>query len=372
MEAAKEATMTASAFMQAYGEKVAAGELRGDPAQESVAQHLESLTHALQHSATKNGGILGKFFRKPVTVPKGLYIHGEVGRGKTMLMDLFFSNLAIVEKRRVHFHAFMQEVHGERTRLMGENVIARIADHLARNARLLCLDEMQIADIADAMIIGRLYEALLACGVTLVTTSNATPEGLYKDGLNRALFLPFIAKLRDTMDVVELPSSTDYRLGRVRAKEIFLSPATAENRVAFNNLWRDLTDGASGESETLEILGRKRVVPKVAHSCAAFTFFELCGEALGPPDYLAIAKAYRTVFISGVPKLKPSQRNEAKRFILMIDTFYDAGTRIVVLAEGPPEELFPKGHHALESRRTVSRLKEMQSVSWWGASIVET
>jgi cell division protein ZapE len=364
--------MTASAFMKVYGERVAAGELRPDPAQESVAHRLEALTAVLEQSARKNGSFIGKLLNRTVEAPKGLYIHGEVGRGKTMLMDLFFSNLAITEKRRVHFHAFMQEVHGERTRLMGDNVIGRIADHMARNLQLLCLDEMQIADIADAMIIGRLYEALLQRGITLVTTSNLPPEGLYKDGLNRDLFLPFIAKLRDTLNVVELPSSTDYRLGRVQAKKTYLHPATAENRVAFNELWRDLTDGASGQSETLEILGRKRVVPKVAHSCAAFTFFELCGEALGPPDYLAIAKAYRTIFISGVPKLKASQRNEVKRFILMIDTFYDSGTRIVVLADAPPEDIFPKGHHGFESRRTISRLKEMQSVSWWGAAIVDT
>jgi cell division protein ZapE len=364
--------MTASAFMKAYREKVATGELRADPSQESVAQHLEALTKVLERPVRKNGSLIGKLFKKTAEPAKGLYIHGEVGRGKTMLMDLFFSNLAITEKRRIHFHAFMQEVHGERTRLMGDNVISRIADHMARNLQLLCLDEMQIADIADAMIIGRLYEALLQRGVTLVTTSNLPPDELYKDGLNRDLFLPFIAKLRDTMNVVELPSPTDYRLGRVQSKTTYLHPATAENRVAFNNLWRDLTDGVSGESETLEILGRKRVVPKVAHSCAAFTFFELCGEALGPPDYLAIAKAYRTVFISGVPKLKASRRNEVKRFILMIDTFYDAGTRIVVLAEARPDDIFPKGHHGFESRRTISRLKEMQSVSWWGAAIVET
>jgi cell division protein ZapE len=364
--------MTASAFMTVYGERVAAGELRPDPAQESVAHRLEALTKILEQTARKNGNLIGKLFKKTVEPAKGVYIHGEVGRGKTMLMDLFFSNLAIAEKRRIHFHAFMQEIHGERTRLMGDNVIGRIAGHMARNLRLLCLDEMQIADIADAMIIGRLYEALLARGVTLVTTSNVAPEGLYKDGLNRGLFLPFIAKLQETMDVVELPSPTDYRLDRVQAKATYLHPATAENRVAFNELWRDLTDGASGESETLEILGRKRVVPKVAHSCAAFTFFELCGEALGPPDYLAIARTYRTVFISGVSKLKASQRNEVKRFILMIDTFYDSGTRIVILADGAADEIFPRGQHGFESRRTVSRLKEMQSVSWWGASIVET
>jgi cell division protein ZapE len=295
-----------------------------------------------------------------------------VGRGKTMLMDMFHGSISGWPKRRVHFHAFMQEVHRQRAALGGENIIGRIADELASTARLLCLDEMQIVDIADAMIIGRLFEALLARGVVLVTTSNLPPEELYKDGLNRELFLPFITALEENLDVLSLDSRTDYRLGRVRARETFLFPPTAENRVAFNTLWKDLTDNAMGQAETLEVLGRKRVVPKAARACASFSFFELCGEALGPSDYLAIAKAYRTVFISGVPKLKPSQRNETKRFILMIDSFYDAGTRLVVLAEGPPENLFPKNQHAFESQRTISRLKEMQSAGWWSNRITET
>jgi cell division protein ZapE len=237
---------------------------------------------------------------------------------------------------------------------------------------VLCLDEMQIVDIADAMIVGRLYEAMLARGILLVTTSNLPPDGLYRDGLNRDLFQPFIDLLKDHMHVISLDAKKDYRLGRVRARETYLHPATAENRVAFNALWKDLTDGAMGHSETLEVMGRKRVVPKVAHACASFTFFELCGEALGPADYLAIAKAYRTIFISGLPKLKAHQRNEVKRFILMIDTFYDAGTRIVALAEAAPETLFPKNQHSFEAQRTISRLKEMQSAHWWGQTIVDT
>ena len=190
--------------------------------------------------------------------------------------------------------------------------------------------------------------------------------------LNRDLFLPFIERLRSTMDIAPLNARRDYRLGRVRARETYLHPATAENRVAFNTLWHDLTDGASGQVDVLEVLGRKRTVPKAAHACASFTFFELCGEALGPPDYLAIAKHYRTVFISGVTKLKAHQRNEAKRFILMVDTFSDAGTRLVILADAAPDALFPKNIHAFESKRTVSRLKEMQSSSWWGVVASDT
>lgn len=361
------------ALIRHYREKLKDGTLKPDAAQQVVLERLSALSVALNTTPPQKPSLLGKLFRKSaLPAPRGLYIHGAVGRGKTMLMDLFHDSVQGWPKRRIHFHAFMQDIHAQRARLGGEDVINRIADELALSAKLLCLDEMQIVDIADAMIIGRLYEALLARGVVLVTTSNLPPEGLYKDGLNRQLFLPFIARLRDTLDVVSLDSVTDYRLGRVRARETFLHPATAENRVAFNALWKDLTDNAQGEAETLEVLGRKLTVPKAAHGCAAFTCAELCSEALGPADYLAISKAYRTVFMSGVGKFKSHQRNETKRFILMIDTFYDAGTRLVALAEAAPEALFAKNQHAFESQRTVSRLKEMQSASWWGVTPVET
>lgn len=361
------------ALTQHYQEKIAEGSLKPDAAQQAVLEKLSTLAKILNAAPPRKASRIGKWFGTAAAPPPhGLYIYGDVGRGKTMLMDLFFASVTGWPKARIHFHAFMQDIHRQRAVLGGENVISRIADDLAAKAKLLCLDEMQIVDIADAMIIGRLYEALQARGVVLVTTSNLPPDGLYKDGLNRQLFLPFIATLKATLDVVSLDSVTDYRLGRVRARETFLHPATAENRVAFNTLWKDLTDNAMGEAETLEVLGRKLTVPKAAHACASFTFFELCGAPLGPPDYLAIAKAYRTVFISGVPKLKTHQRNETKRFILMIDTFYDAGTRLVVLAEGAAETLFAKGAHAFESQRTISRLKEMQSVSWWGVTPIET
>ena len=359
-------------MLKLYREKLADGQLKPDPAQEAVVKRLAALAEQLNAAPLGKPSLWAKWRRLPLAVPRGLYIHGEVGRGKTMLMDMFHASVTSWPKRRIHFHAFMQEVHAARATLGGENVIGRIADGLAKEARLLCLDELQIVDIADAMIVGRLYEALLERGVVLVTTSNLPPDELYKDGLNRQLFLPFIERLRSTMDIAPLNARRDYRLGRVRARETYLHPATAENRVAFNTLWRDLTDGASGQVDVLEVLGRKRTVPKAAHACASFTFFELCGEALGPPDYLAIAKHYRTVFISGVTRLKAQQRNEAKRFILMVDTFYDAGTRLVILADAAPDALFPKNIHAFESKRTVSRLKEMQSSSWWGVVASDT
>lgn len=361
------------ALSRHYREKIADGSLKPDAAQQAVLERLSALSAALNMQPPQKPSLLGKLFRKSaLPAPRGLYIHGEVGRGKTMLINLFHDSVQGWPKRRIHFHAFMQDIHAQRQRLGGEDVINRIADDLALGAKLLCLDEMQIADIADAMIIGRLYEALLSRGVVMVTTSNLPPEGLYKDGLNRALFLPFIARLRETLDVISLDSNTDYRLGRVRARETFLSPATAENRVAFNALWKDLTDNGQGAPETLAVLGRTLTVPKASHGCAAFTFAELCGAPLGPPDYLAISKAYRTVFISGIPQLKSHQRNETKRFILMIDTFYDAGTRLVALADAVPEKIFPAKAHAFESQRTISRLKEMQAASWWGVIPVET
>lgn len=351
-------------FIDVYGRQIASGALAVDGQQEQLVQRLDDLSRLLNAGLPRSVGFFGKLFGKVDTPPRGLYIFGEVGRGKTMLMDMFFESVSGWPKRRVHFHAFMQEVHRRRA-AGGDDVIGRIANELAEQAKLLCLDEMQVVDIADAMIIGRLYEALFERGVVWVTTSNLPPDELYRDGLNRQLFLPFVDRLKATLDVFSLEGQRDYRLGRVMARQTFLSPPTAENRVAFNGLWQDLTDGAMGRAESLDVLGRKLTVPKAAHACAAFTFYELCGEALGPADYLAIAKAYRTVFISGIPKLKVAQRNECKRLILMIDTFYDANIRLVVLAEDQPEKLFPRNQHTQESKRTVSRLKEMQAMSWW-------
>jgi cell division protein ZapE len=351
-------------LIDAYRKRVASGQLAVDAQQENLVQQLDGLSRVLNAGLPRRSGIFGWLFAKPVEQPRGLYIFGEVGRGKTMLMDMFFESVSGWPKRRVHFHAFMQEVHRRRA-AGGDDVIGRIAGELAEQAKLLCIDEMQIVDIADAMIVGRLYDALHERDVVLVTTSNLPPDGLYKDGLNRQLFLPFVARLKETMDVVSLNSERDYRLGRVMARQTFHSPPSAENRVAFNRLWHDLTDGAMGRAETIEVLGRKLTVPKAAHGCASFTFYELCGEALGTADYLAIAKTYRTVFISGVPRLKVAQRNECKRLILMIDTFYDAHTKLVALAEDVPEKLFPKNQHVQESKRAVSRLQEMQAMSWW-------
>jgi cell division protein ZapE len=349
----------------AYQAKLASGELKPDMAQARVVQHLQNLASELANAAAAKANILSRLFRKPAAQPMGCYIHGAVGRGKTMLMDLFFESISDVPKRRIHFHAFMQEVHALRGQ---QKSIETIADEISQTVKLLCLDEMQIVDIADAMIVGRLYEAMQQRGVVMVTTANLPPNDLYTDGLNRDLFLPFVARLNSSLDVISLDSRIDYRLGRMKSRETYLHPNVEWQQDAFAAIWNDLTDGAKGEDTTLDVLGRKLVIPAQAHGCAAFAFDDLCRDALGPADYLAIAKAYRTVFVHVVPALKAHERNETKRFILMIDTFYDAGTRLVALADVPPEKICPKNQHAKEFARTLSRLHEMQSASWWQTS----
>ncbi len=361
------------AVVDDYERRSAAGELKPDAAQRPVVLKLDQLAQALE-TLPKPGGLFGRFRKQP-SPPRGLYIHGEVGRGKSMLMDLFFAHASVAPKRRVHFHAFMQDVHArlhKARQAQTQDAIAPVARAMAAEARLLCLDEMQITDIADAMIVGRLFEGLLAAGTVIVTTSNLQPQELYRDGLNRQLFLPFIALIGERMDVLALESPVDYRLGRVKAHETFLTPLSPENDAKFRDLWRRLTDTETGEPIEIDVLGRRLHVPEAAHGCALFGFAELCEKPLGPPDYLAIAHNFRTVFVAGIPALGPERRNEAKRFVTLIDTLYDARVRFVATSAQPPEGIYPAGDHAFEFGRTVSRLKEMQSASWWGKKIAET
>jgi cell division protein ZapE len=346
---------------QSYEALIGAGKIKPDPAQKTVIEKLARLAEQLN----KKPGLLSRLFRQGSPQQRGLYIWGDVGRGKTMLMDLFFASVESLPKRRVHFHAFMQDVHAKRSTKKSDDVIADIADDIAKHAKLLCLDEMQISDIADAMIIGRLFEALQQRGVCFVTTSNLPPNQLYPDGLNRQLFLPFIAKLNSALDIVTLRAGQDYRLGRIATRQTYITPLSTKADDEMDAIWNELTDHTQGEPIDLEILGRKLHVPHAAHGCARFTFFELCEQPLAAPDYLAIARNFRNVFIDHIPTLKAAQRNEAKRFILMIDTFYDTGIRLVVTAAAVPNKLYPAGQHRAEFLRTVSRLQEMQSASWW-------
>ena len=333
-----------------------------DEAQQIVAAKFTALTLNL---AAAKPSFISRVMGRVAAQPKGIYVWGKVGRGKTMLMDQFFAGAPDLPKRRIHFHGFMQEVHAERAAHKTDNVIAEIADGIAGHAKLLCLDEMQIADIADAMMIGRLFEALLKRGVVLVTTSNQSPEELYKDGLNRQLFLPFIARLEQALDIVHLGDGRDYRLGRLAADQTYVYPLGQAADAALHTLWDKLADCETGKPVELALLGRTLNIPRAAHSCARFEFSDLVEKPLGAPDYLAIAHNFTTVFIEHVRVVKTTERNEAKRFILMVDTFYDAGTRLVISAEAAPEALYVTGQHKAEFLRTASRLREMQSQSWW-------
>jgi cell division protein ZapE len=352
-------------LINSYRALVASNTITADPAQNVALEKLNHLSLQLNDSAFGKVTFLQWLFHRSQAIPRGLYIWGDVGRGKTMLMDLFFASVKTPKKLRVHFHAFMQDVHAKRATLRSDDVISDIAEDIATRAKLLCLDEMQISDIADAMIIGRLFEALEQRGVLLVTTSNLPPDQLYKDGLNRHLFLPFIDKLNSSLDVVHLPSGRDYRLGRLAARKTYLSPLGRKTDAEMQAIWEDLTDSSSGIPQELELLGRKLHVPKAARGCARFGFEDLCEQPLAAPDYLALAKNFRTVFIEHVPILKPGQRNETKRFILMIDSFYDCKIRIIISAEAEASKLCSSGPHKTEFQRTASRLQEMQSAEWW-------
>lgn len=350
-----------------YDTRVAEGLLRPDPAQREILLLLEDLREKLEERPAKPTGFLGRFF-KP-TVPegtRGLYLWGGVGRGKSMLMDLFHAHAGIARKRRVHFHAFMQEIQSglhEARKSGAEDALKPVAEAVIRDVDLLCFDEMQITDIADAMIVGRLFEMLFDAGVVVVTTSNRPPEDLYKHGLNRQLFLPFIAILNDKLEVHEITSLTDYRQHRLEGEKTYFAPANAESRRAIDEIWRDLTGGKS-EELVLEVKGREVHLPRYWAGMARAEFWDLCGQPLGPADYLALAGAVKLLVLENVPRLDSSKFNEAKRFVTLIDALYEARTRVIISAEEEPERLYLEGSGSFEFERTASRLREMQSADW--------
>jgi cell division protein ZapE len=359
----------------AYRERLDQGLLKPDPAQAAAVDALCRLEGEL--NAQSEPSFLS-FLKKPKAL-KGVYLWGPVGRGKSMLMDLFFDSAPVEKKRRAHFYAFMAEVHGligqwrngdaaERRRVFGEHrgddPIAPTAALIASQARLLCFDELQVTDIADAMILGRLFEALFDDGVTLVCTSNRPPDDLYKDGINRQLFLPFIDLIKDRLDVVAVQGASDYRLDRLRGAEVYLTPEDEAHRTAFDRLWADMLDGQPETPAVLEVLGRKLTFARTMSGLLRATFDELCAKALGPQDYLAIAGRFHTVFLEGLPKLDAARRNEARRFVTLIDELYEADAKLVVLAEAEPGDLYPTGDGAFEFERTASRLQEMRSAAW--------
>jgi cell division protein ZapE len=364
-----------TAILSRYEELVEAGELQPDPEQRSAAEQLDLLQQSLE--APRQSRFLGKLFGARPSPPRGLYLWGGVGRGKSMLMDLFHECLAIPEKRRVHFHAFMIEVHArlrEARKNESGDPIPPVAAALAQGLRVLAFDEMVVNNSADAMIMSRLFTALIeGHGVTVVTTSNRAPSELYKDGLNREHFLPFIALIERELDVLALNGPVDYRLERLGGMATWHVPlgdaATAQVREAFFRL-TDFApeDSAHVPSAELDVGGGRRLqVPKSLKGVAVFSFRKLCAEARGAADYLAIVQTYHTVILVGIPRMGPENRNEAARFVTLIDALYEHRVKLLVTAAAEPEQLYESGDGRFEFDRTISRLKEMQSEDYLAA-----
>lgn len=350
-----------------YDALVETGTLRPDAAQRGALTLFDPILDYLAKPAPKSGGLRGLLGRKTPAAPPGLYLWGGVGRGKSMLMDLFVAHLGDVPKRRVHFHAFMQEIHAglHEARKRGvEDALAPVADKVAAEVRLLAFDEMQITDITDAMLVGRLFERLMAAGVAIVTTSNRVPDDLYKDGLNRALFLPFIEMIKTRMVVHELVSETDYRQQRLAGAQVYFTPAGAAARSEMARIWDELTGHDPGTPLRLTVKGREVVVPKAHNGVGRASFWDLCGQALGPGDYLALAQALRVLMLDDIPYLSATNYNEAKRFVTLIDALYEGRVRLIASAAAEPERLYTEGAGSFEFERTASRLREMQGADW--------
>lgn len=362
----------------AYRQLVRDGALQPDPMQELAAEKLQSLCRALTKYQPAGGisgwkAVLG-LARRREDPPQGLYLYGPVGRGKSMLMDLFVAAAPIERKRRVHFHQFMIEVHdalhrwrrtqnksGER-----QDPMERVASSIAGDVWLLCFDELEVRDIADAMILGRLFEALFERGVVMVCTSNTPPDDLYKGGLQRELFLPFIDIIKNRLDLLELTAQKDYRQARLQGREVWFTPLGRDSTAALDALFADLTDGVEPLAEELQVKSRKVKVPAAACGVARFRFDDLCRSALGAEDYLAIARHYRMVMIDDIPLMDETMRNETRRFVTLVDALYENDTRFAATAAAEPEDLVTGETHAGEYRRTASRLAEMRSADWGG------
>ncbi len=354
-----------------YEALVASGELRPDPAQEDAARRLAALATALE--TQEKPGLIGRLFGRTPEVPRGIYMWGGVGRGKSMLMDLFHSCLNIDQKRRVHFHEFMAEVHDrlrrEREKEAGDP-IQPVAAALAADVRVLAFDELVVTNMADAAILSRLFTGLFDRGVTIVATSNRVPGDLYKNGLNRHLFLPFIALIEQKMDVVALNGPTDYRLDRLGSGETWHVPTGDAATQAVTEAFFRLTDFDPADrkhvpSEDLPIPGGRTLhVPKSLKGVGVFSFKRLCGAPRGVPDYLTIARHFHTVIIVGIPRMGPENRNEAARFVTLIDALYEHKVKLLATADAEPDDLYVAGDGAFEFERTASRLMEMRSADY--------
>ena len=364
------------AFRAQYQSLIVSGAIEADPAQAEVADALASLERRLvTYKPVRKQGLFGRLFADKEEPPRGLYVHGDVGRGKTMLMDLFFQHCPVAHKRRAHFHEFMADVHERiygfrqsiaRGELVDADVIGLTAQSIFDEAWLLCFDEFHVTDIADAMILGRLFTKLFELGTVVVATSNVAPEDLYKGGLNRALFLPFIAQISDHMDVLRLDARTDFRLEKLAGIRMWLVPANREADAALDEAWIKLTGNAIGRPREIPIKGRVLHVPCSAQGVARFFFSELCEKPLAASDYLRLAHDYHTIIIDRIPVMDYSRRNAAKRFITLIDALYDNAVKLMASAQADPLSLYvaTEGQETLEFKRTSSRLIEMSSESY--------
>jgi cell division protein ZapE len=364
-------------FLDQYEALIASGAIEADAAQREVAGAFGDLEQKLSHyKPARKQGLLGRLFGdKDNGSPRGLYVHGEVGRGKTMLMDLFFQACPVEHKRRAHFHEFMAEVHERiygfrqeiaRGEIPDGDVIALTANAIFEQAWLLCFDEFHVTDIADAMILGRLFARLFELGTVVVATSNVAPEDLYKGGLNRALFLPFIAQIEEHMSVLRLDARTDFRLEKLAGVKMWLVPADAAAAAALEKSWAKMTGNAPCRPRDISIKGRTLHVPCSSHGVARFSFAELCEQPLAASDYLRLARDYHTLMIDRIPVMDYPERNAAKRFITLIDTLYDNGVKLMASAAADPLSLYlaSDGVEANEFKRTSSRLIEMGSESY--------
>ncbi len=362
--------------LPAFRAMVAAGELAPDSSQELVATRLQALWTRLRgydpppRPANGNSLFSRLLRREPQPEPpNGLYIVGEVGRGKSMLLDLFFAAADVPRRQRIHFHRFMQNVHARihafrRADPDIDDPIPPLADAIAAEAALLCFDEFQVNDIADAMILGRLFQALFERGVVVVATSNVAPDDLFKDRPGRDAFLPFIALIKQRLDVVTMDAGRDFRRERLRGMRTWLVPADARADRELDRAFAELTGGAEGRPETLWVMGRSFVVPLAFEGVARCDFDLLCGTALGAGDYLALAQRFHTLILDGIPRLSPDNYDKARRFIVLIDTLYDHRVKLIASADAMPDQLYQRGENARMFERTASRLDEMQSQDW--------